>query len=153
VGIYTQGDILVINTAAGLGQPLSRGAGYLCFPWKDATGIPDEVEVASIGPELEALLEKHGKGGRKVVGFPMTIHFGSAVQGDPTSYRCVLTDAKGEKVEGAILSDSGTIRRSTAPGMVTFYPFDPLPRGKLNATWSWEVDGAARTLSASFSTK
>ena len=62
-------------------------------------------------------------------------------------------DARGNRIEGAILLDSGTIRRSTAPGMVTFYPFEPLPRGKVAVNWSWEVDGQARTLQATFQTK
>ena len=153
IGIYVEGDILVINSAAGLGQPVSRQSGFLCIPWKDARGIPDAVAVADIGPELEALLEKHEKGGRKEIGYPFTIHFGSAIQGDRSSYRCVATDDRGNRIEGALLMDSGIIRRSTAPGMVTFYPFDPLPRGKINVAWSWEADGSARSLSASFQTK
>ena len=153
VGIYTEGDILVMNVVSGLGAPKSRKSGYLCHPWQNATGIPAEASVADIGPELEALLEKNGRGGQKTVGYPLTIHFGQSVQGDRTSYRCNAVDARGNRIEGAILLDSGTIRRSTAPGMVTFYPFEPLPRGKVAVNWSWEVDGQARTLQATFQTK
>ena len=76
-----------------------------------------------------------------------------SVQGDPTSYRCNVTDHRGKKIEGAILLDSGRIRRSTAPGMVTFYPFEPLPHGKVNVNWTWEAAGQATTLSAAFQTK
>jgi hypothetical protein len=153
VGIYTEGDILVMNVVSGLGAPKSKSAGFLCHPWKHATNIPTEVEVAKIGPELEELLRKHGHERKKVVGYPLTIHFGQSVQGDRTSYRCNAVDARGNKIEGLILLDSGKIRRSTAPGMVTFYPLDPLPRGAIQVTWSWEVDGQARTLDAGFTTK
>lgn len=153
VGIYQDGDILVINATAGLGAPRSKKSGYLCHPWKDATGIPVEVAVADIGPELVALLEKSGRKPQKVVGYPLTLHFGSNVPGDRHSYRCDVVDARGNKIDGAILLDSGSIRRSTAPGMVTFYPFEPLPHGKLGVRWTWEVDGKPMELSAGFATK
>ncbi len=153
VGIYQEGDILVFNVTAGLGNPKSKKSGFLCHPWKDAKGIPPQVDVAAIGPELEALLEKNGRKGQKAIGYPLTLHFGHNVPGDRQSYRCSVVDARGNKVEGAILLDSGTIRRSTAPGMVTFFPYDPLPRGSLGVRWTWEVDGKAMDLSAGFTTK
>jgi hypothetical protein len=153
VGIFVEGDVLVMNVTAGLGAPRSKKSGFLCHPWKDATAVPVQVAVADIGPELEALLAKHGKAGAKVVGYPLTLHFGQDVQGDRQSYRCNVTDARGNKVEGAILMDAGTIRRSTAPGMVTFYPFEPLPRGAINATWTWDAGGQVQKLAATFTTK
>jgi len=153
VGIYQEGDILVVNATAGLGAPLSKKSGYLCHPWKDATGIPAEVAVADIGPELVGLLEKNHRKPQKVVGYPLSLHFGINVPGDRHSYHCQVVDARGNPVEGDILLDSGTIRRSTAPGMVTFYPFEPLPRGKIAVRWTWTVDGAPRDLSAEFTTK
>ena len=153
VGMYNEGDLLVLNVVAGLGSPRSKKSGFLCHPWKDAKGIPAEVDVAEIGPELEALLAANGQGERKVVGYPLTMHFGQNVQGDRQSYRCNVVDGRGRKVEGAILLDAGTNRRSTAPGMVTFYPFEPLPRGQINVTWSWDADGKGQTLSAAFTTK
>ena len=153
VGIYSDGNILVMDVVAGLGKPKSKGSGYLCWPWKHAKGIPAEVEVKSIGPELEALLAQHGHEKRKTVGYPLTVHFGQNVQGDRASYRCNVVDARGRKVEGAILLDAGKIRTSTAPGMVTFYPFEPLPRGALGVQWTWEQDGKVQTLEAGFQTK
>lgn len=154
VGIYVDDDILVINTVAGLGQPKSRQSGYLSYPRKDATGIPDKVDVADIGPELQALLEKNGKGDRKAVGYPFTIHFGStALPGDRSSWRCSAVDARGNKIDGALMLDGGSVRTSSAPGMATFYPYDPLPRGKITVTWSWENNGQAQTLTADFQTK
>lgn len=153
VGIYEEGGILVVNPTSGLGAPRSKKSGYLCHPWKDSTGIPAEVDVADIGPELEALLEANGRKPQKVVGYPLTLHFGVNVLGDRHSYRCHVVDARGNAVAGAILLDSGTIRRSTAPGMVTFYPFEPLPRGRIEVRWTWEVDGQPRELAAGFTTK
>ena len=153
VGIYHENGVLVLNVTAGLGTPRSKKSGYLCHPWKDATSIPTQVEVAAIGPELEELLARNGKADKKVVGYPLTLHFGQNVPGDRASYRCAVADARGNKLEGAILLDSGSIRRSTAPGMVTFFPFEPLPHGPIRVTWSWEVDGQARTLSADFQTR
>ena len=111
------------------------------------------MAVADIGPELEALLEKHGRAEQKTVGYPLTVHFGTSILGDRQSYRCRAVSDRGEVIEGAILLDDGVIRRSTAPGMVTFYPFDPLPRGKIEAKWTWEVDGELRSLTTRFTTK
>jgi len=153
VGIYSEGKVLVMNVVAGLGAPRSKRSGFLCHPWKGAQGVPDEVKVADIGPELEVLLEQHGRGGAKVVGYPLTIHFGLDIPGDRSSYRCNVVDSRGRQVEGAILLDTGSIRTSRAPGMVTFYPFEPLPRGEIAVTWTWEIDGQPHSLKASFQTK
>ena len=152
VGIYEEKGVLVMNTVAGLGEPLSKKAGYFCWPKTQTRGVPTEVAVEKIGPELEALLEKHGRGGQKVVGYPLTAHFGMSILGDRLSYACSAS-VRGESIEGAILLDTGTIRQSTAPGMVTFYPFEPLPSGEVMVTWTWEVDGQPRKMSASFTTK
>jgi hypothetical protein len=153
VGMYQETDILVLNVTAGLGSPKSKKAGFLSHPAKDAKGIPPEVDVALIGPELEALLDKHGRKGNKTVGYPLTLHFGHNVQGDRLSYRCAVVDARGNKVDGAIMLDGGSIRTSTAPGMVTFYPFESLPRGNIGVRWTWDQDGKAMDLTANFATK
>ncbi|MBI5852902.1 MAG: hypothetical protein HZB39_17975 [Planctomycetes bacterium] len=153
VGIYSEGNILVMDVVAGLGYPKSKSAGFLCHPWRGATGIPDKVEVALIGPELEAFLEKNGHAKQKIVGYPFTIHFGQQVNGDRLSYRCVARSERGEPIEGAILLDAGTNRRASAPGVVTFYPFDPLPHGKIDVTWSWEQNGQPQSLQVNFTTK
>ena len=88
-----------------------------------------------------------------MVGYPLTLHFGHNVLGDRSTYRCAVTDGRNRAIEGAILMDSGVIRRSSAPGMVTFYPFEPLPHGPIDVTWSWEDDNQARSVSAKFTTK
>lgn len=152
VGIYTEGEILVMNVVTGLGSPASKSSGYLTHPRKYAKGIPDSAEVEPIGPELKQLLEEHGHGDKKTIGYPLTLHFGQRVLGDRLSYRCNVVDAQGNPVEGAILNDSGKIRRSSAPGMVTFYPFEPLPSGRIFVTWSWEVDGQPQSYATYFDT-
>lgn len=153
VGIYSEGDILVMNVVSGLGAPRSKLAGYTCYPRKGAQGIPTEVAVAELGPEVVELLEKNGHKDKKVVGYPLTLHFGQSVNGDRQSYVCKVTNARGGDIPGAILMDNGSIRRTTAPGMVTFYPFDPLPHGEVEVVWSWTQDNGPQRLSAAFKTK
>ncbi|MBK8100590.1 MAG: hypothetical protein IPK26_26160 [Planctomycetes bacterium] len=153
VGIYSDNDILVMNVVSGIGQPTSRGAGYGSYPLDNQENVPVEVAVADIGPELVALLEKHGKAGKKTVGFPLTLHFGSVIGGNRHTYSCAVQDARGNDVPGAILLDDGHIRRSSAPGMVTFYPFDPLPRGEVTAHWSWNSEGGPQKLAVKFKTR
>lgn len=152
VGIYSEGGILVMNVVSGLGEPRSRNAGYTCYPRRKSTTIPREVQVSTLGPELEALLERHGHGDKKVCGYPLTLHFGRNIQGDRTSYSCTV-EVGGETVEGALLLDGGTVRRTTAPGMVTFYPFEPLPSGEGTARWSWKDDRGMQVLNAEFTTR
>ena len=153
VGIYTEGDILVMNVVTGLGKPLSKAAGYTSYPRKDESGIPTEVNVADLGPELEALLEANGHAGKKRVGYPLTLHFGMQVPGQRKSYQCRV-EVRGKHQPGLpLLFDDGKIRLTTAPGMVTFYPLDPLPKGDVTVIWSWEETRGPQQLTASFQTR
>ncbi len=152
VGIYEEKGVLVINTVAGLGEPLSKKSGYFCWPKSQANGIPREVPVELIGPELAEALAEHGREDQKVVGYPMTAHFGINILGDRQSYSCTVQTRDG-KAEGVLLLDDGKLRTSSAPGVVTFVPFEPLPSGQVDVTWSWEVDGQPKRMSASFQTK
>lgn len=153
VGIYTEGDILVMNVVSGIGKPLSKGAGYSAWPSDNMQNVPNEVAVADIGPELEALLQQHGKAGRKTVGLPLTMHFGSVIGGNRNTFACKVSGPRGDDIPGAILLDDGNIRRSSAPGMVTFYPFDPLPHGQIEAVWTWESDSGPQRLKHTFKTR
>ncbi len=150
VGIYTEGDILVMNVTSALGEPRVK-AGYNFYP-RQAKGIPTEVEVALLGPELEELLAKNGHAGKKVVGYPLTLHFGINVQGNRQTYACKVS-ARGKDVPGLLLMDGGKIRRTSAPGMVTFYPLDPLPHGDIDVVWTWDQDNGAQRVQTSFTTK
>lgn len=154
VGIYSEGDILVMNVVSGLGAPRSKGGGYTSYPTPNLSGIPVDVDVADIGPELQALLEKNGKGNLKKVGFPLTLHFGPGGTGNRLSYTCKVVGARGEPIQGALMFDDGKVRRSSAPGMVTFYPFEPLPHGDVAMLWTWEHgNGEQKSLKVQFKTK
>lgn len=153
IGLYTEGDILVMNVVSALAEPRAKSEqGYHCYPREGATGIPGSVEVERLGPELQALLEKNGHEKLKVVGFPLTMHFGIGVQGNRQSYKCSVVTDRDERIEGLILLDNGKIRRTTAPGVVTFYPLKPL-KGEIRATWSWDLDGEQRRVNTRFRIK
>jgi hypothetical protein len=156
IGMYVEGDILVINATSGIGQSKDPQAGFDCYPPRNDTKqiFDHEVPVELLGPEAEALLAKHGRAGKKNIGFPLTIHFGSSGGvGLRGSLNCTVQDKDGTKIEGALVYDDGEIRTTTAPGMVTFWPLDPLPKGQINFTWSWSRDGNTNTLSGGFIAK
>lgn len=152
VGLYTEGDILVMNVASGLGAPRSRGAGYVPYPRKGKDGVPTEVKVADLGPELQQLLADNGHGDLKVVGYPLTLHFGSGVPGNRFTYRCRVS-ARGKDIPTLILLDGGNVRQTSAPGMVTAYPLEPLPHGDIAVLWTFELDKGPESVQASFRTK
>ena len=156
VGMYLEGDILVINASSGVGTPKSKSAGYDCFPPRaqGPTIYDGEVPVADLGPEVVELLKKHGREGKKTIGFPLTLHFGGTggSQGRG-SMTCTVAGPKGDKVEGVLTFDDGTVRTTTAPGMVVFWPLDPLPKGQIGFTWSWNADGEQRVMQGSFLSK
>lgn len=153
VGLYTEGSILVMNVVSALGEPRSKGdRGYHAYPRDGMSGIPGSVKVARLGPELVALLEKHGKGDLKTVGYPLTMHFGINVPGNRKTFNCTVVTDRGERIEGVILLDNGKIRRTTAPGVVTFYPLKPL-KGQITATWTWDIDGEQHRVRSKFRIK
>ncbi|HEX6810489.1 MAG TPA: CAP domain-containing protein [Planctomycetota bacterium] len=155
VGMYLDGDLLVINATSGIGKP-HASTGVDCYPPRNDTGLifDGEVAVAELGPEAEALLEKSGRQGKKSIGFPLTLHFGSTGGIEARgSLTCNVQGPKGEKVEGVLDYDDGSVRTTTAPGMVTFWPLDPLPKGKISFVWSWMSGDQQQTLRGGFSAK
>ncbi|MBL8752932.1 MAG: hypothetical protein JNK15_06480, partial [Planctomycetes bacterium] len=70
IGMYLDGDLLVINATSGIGTPKAADAGADCFPPRnDTTQIFDgEVPVSELGPEAAELLKKHGREGKKTIG-------------------------------------------------------------------------------------
>src|SRR5439155_25838923 len=128
-----------MNVTSALGKARSKSAGYDAYPKSAATGIPTEVQVAELGPELEELLAKNGHAGQKVVGYPLTMHFCQAVQGNRLTYACKVS-SRGKDIPGFVMLDGGKIRETSAPGMVTFYPLEPLPHGDIDMGWPWEGD-------------
>jgi hypothetical protein len=111
------------------------------------------VAVKILGPEIKELLEENGHGKLKTLGYPLTLHFGNAVQGNPSSYRCIVKDREGTVKGLPIVMDSGRNRRSSAPGMVTFYPLRPLKKGQIDVLWTWQQDNGPQRLQVSFLTK
>jgi len=151
IGIYSDRSILVVNVVSGMGTPDKKHRGYRCYPLQHQKGVPPRVAVKDLGPELMALLEKNGHGKLKTLGYPLTLHFGSGVGGDRSTYRCSVTDRDGS-VPGLVMMDNGRNRHTTAPGMVTFYPLRPLANGNISVMWTWQFDGA-RKLNYQFQTK
>jgi tetratricopeptide (TPR) repeat protein len=153
VGMYLEDNILVINAVSGLGAPKAANAGYTYFPRQPGLILDGEVAVADLGPDVEKMLKKHGREGQKKVGFPVTVHFGTGIGADRHSFTCSMATAKGEKIEGAILFDDGNVRTTSAPGMVTFVPFDPLPKGQISFAWSWKAGDSMVQAKGSFQSK
>src|SRR5690606_41873764 len=79
VGMYVEGEILVICATSGIGAPKAPQLGFDCYPPRNDTRqiFDREVAVEDLGPEVEQLLEKHDRAGKKSIGFPLTMHFGS----------------------------------------------------------------------------
>lgn len=156
VGMYLEGDVLVVNATSGIGEPKAANAGADCYPPRNDTNLAFEREVAvsDLGPEIEALLKKHGREGQKTIGFPLTIHFGSTGGiGARGSLRCSMQGPKGDPIEGVLMFDEGTVRTTSAPGMATFWPLDPLPKGKVSFAWSWMGGDQQQVLKGAFAAK
>lgn len=142
IGLYHEDDILVMDVIRGLGKPEAGKAGMGFYPG-NGDDIPTSIAVADLGPEVVDLLEKHGHGGKTVIGYPISLHHfgGGGVAGMRESYRCSLMQ-RDEVIAGIVhLADGGENRRTSAPGMVVFYPLEPLPKGKeFKLKWVWETD-------------
>ena len=155
IGMFLDGDLLVVNATSGMGTPKASDAGIACYPPVNDTQLifDGEVAVEDLGPEVAELLEKHGRAGQKKIGFPLTLHCGgSGGVGIRGSLTCSVADAKGNKIEGVLAYDDGRIRTSTAPGMVTFWPLDPL-RGKISFQWTWMGGDKQQVAHGSFAAK
>jgi len=154
--MYVEDDIVVINATSGIGDPKDPTAGFDCFPSRNDTGkiYEGSIEVEKLGPEAAELLAAHGREGQKKIGFPLTMHFGSSGGISlRSSLRCRLVDKDDNDIEGVLVFDDGEIRTTTAPGMATFWPLDPLPKGKLRFVWSWSRGGQSSSLQGAFSAK
>ena len=155
VGMYLDGDLLVVNATSGIGAPKASDAGADCYPPRNDTNLifDGEVPVAELGPEVAELLKANGREGKKTIGFPLTLHFGST-GGVPArgTLQCTVQNQKGEKIEGVLKFDDGVVRTTTAPGMATFWPLEPL-KGKISFAWSWMGGDKQQVLRGAFSAK
>jgi uncharacterized protein YkwD len=156
IGAYLEGDVLVMNVTSGKGIPSKAYEGLSCFPISadKQDRYEREVKVEELGPEIAKLLAKNGREGQKTIGFPLTLHSGSTagvqVRG---SLNCQVVGPKEERIEGVLVFDDGRIRTSSAPGMTTFWPLEPLPKGKITFQWTWMGDGSQQVARGSFIAK
>jgi len=155
IGLYNEEDLLVLDVIRGVG-PLPEGKGsHIVFPSGVAESMPTSVQVADLGPEVAALLERAGHAGKTELGFPISIHqFGTGgLSGNRDSYKCTVT-IQGKEVPGIVhIADGGTNRRSSAPGMVVFYALEPLRRGmEVEAVWTFESERGTTRMATKFNT-
>src|SRR5690606_27307191 len=106
---------------------------------------------------VQALLTKHGHGDKKVLGYPISLHFGAtgALPRDRESFRCNVS-VRGTPIEGIVhVADGGSNRRTSAPGLVVFYPLEPLKRGNvIDVTWTFRQSATQlQKFDLSFTTK
>src|SRR5687767_13022671 len=144
-----------MDAIRGVGRPPEGKGGYRGWPNAPKSSVPNQVRVAELGPEVQQFLESHGHAGKELVGYPLTLHhFGTGgVPGVKESYKCKVT-MNGEPVEGLVhIADGGAHRRGSAPGLVVFYPLEPLKKGReIEAIWTFEnAEGTVR-LATKFNT-
>jgi hypothetical protein len=155
IGLYSEGSVLVMDVIRGVGRPPEGKGGHQVYPGGSRVAVPNSVRVADLGPELRAQLERLGRGNLEVVGYPITLHqFGNGgLMGNRESYRCRVT-IMGTEVEGFVhVADGGANRRTSAPGMVVFYPFAPLRRGvEVEAVWTFEHETGTTRIPTKFNT-
>jgi hypothetical protein len=142
VGLYADGGIMVLDADRGRAVKAAVDSAW----WPDAQqngrareAVPGAVDVDLLGPEVERLLNDNGRGRQKKVGLPLTMHtYGAAAK----DLSCTVT-SQGETIEGFLVQGTGRNRRTSAPGLWTFYPAEPLRRGlDVHVTWKW--DGGSR---------
>jgi hypothetical protein len=155
IGLYSKEGILVMDAIRGIGRARDGRAGTRYYPSAGAKAIPTRIAVDELGPEFRAFLERNGHGDKTVVGYPISLHhFGiGGLQGQRESYRCKVT-IHGKEVEGLIhLADGGSHRRTTAPGMVVFYPLEPLRKGvEIKVLWTYEDEQSTARKEYDFNT-
>ncbi|MCC6669416.1 MAG: hypothetical protein IT458_00025 [Planctomycetes bacterium] len=152
IGLYTEGQITVVDVARGMVP--SGGLKMTQYPIGNqgmgrggiaGMAVPTEVQVKDLGPDVAARLKQLGKPDLKVLGYPLTLHFFVDLPGPRESFTCTVTVGK-DAVPGFLhFAHDGTNRRSSAPGLVVFYPWQPLKRGQQHhVKWTWSrSDGAA----------
>ena len=86
-------------------------------------------------PEIERLLEGREYGKR--IGYPISLHT-FRLRGGSGDASCTVTTPEGKSIEGVVHDGSrGSNRRTSAPGMLVFYPLEPLPKGaELTVRWT-----------------
>jgi hypothetical protein len=133
IGLYVDGSIMVMDVSRGVIDTGTNVAMH--YPFGNQQGVPVQVDVRELGPQVEALLEREGKAGLKVLGYPLTYHGFRGTPKDLGNVRCEVMVGK-DPVEGIMHFASDGVRRACAPGLIVFYPLQPLKRGMLHkVTW------------------
>jgi hypothetical protein len=139
IGLYAENGVVVLNVVQGLVRP--RNARFFMYPQSGMTRIPNQVKVADLGPEMKVMLAKRGKSDLKVIGMPISGHFGNSLfMPNRDSIRCKVMVNDRDRVEGFVhFADDGSHRRTAAPGMMVFYPFKPIRKGaKVSVEWTFQ---------------
>ena len=145
VGLYVDGSIMVMDTSRGMIEQAST------MTWHPTSNnrqlnpnvnnaVPTKVDLVDLGPEVAALMKRKGHRPGKAVGYPITVHFFDPRALPPAStLSCTLLRGD-EEVKGVLhVASGGRNRRSSAPGLVAFYPVRPLKRGlEYQVIWGWE---------------
>ncbi len=157
VGIYADKGILVMDVIRGR----SPAGKLVRFPNGVAVGggvpananatmvVPTSVKVGDLGPDVERVLANAGQKRAKTVGYPLSLHFfATGALPKQGSVQCIVKRNDKELVEGVVhYADGGASRRSSAPGLVVFYPFEALKRGSAyTVEWSFEKQGGREAL-------
>ena len=141
LGLYVDGQIAVLDVTRG--SVHSGQVKGMSYPFNGQKGVGTEVTVKDLGPEVQAALKKRGKDTLKTLGYPLTYHSYAKVPDDRDSIKCTVTSGK-ETVDGFVfVGGDGTNRRSSAQGLLVFFPYEPLKRGaEYDIQWSWAGGGA-----------
>jgi hypothetical protein len=139
IGLYAEKGVIVMNVVQGLVKPRRRS--FYMYPKNGMTRLPNQVRVEDLGPEMKRLLEKRGHPELKVIGFPISAHFGnSGFMPKRESIRCKVIANDRDEVKGFIhVADDGSHRRTASPGLIVFYPLTPIRKGsKVRVEWTFQ---------------
>ncbi len=133
VGLYADAGFMVMDVSRGMVDTGTSTTVH--YPFGRQTGVPVQIEVRELGPQVEELLAREGKSGLKVLGYPITYHGFRSSPREPGDVRCEVMVGK-DLVEGILHFATDGVRRACAPGLIVFYPLQPLKRGMLHkVTW------------------
>jgi len=143
LGLYVVDGIAVLDVARGRAPATTVKS--VAFPANNVEvngvkrvkdPVPAGVDVEQLGPEVAALLKQNGHDKQKQVGYPLSYHFFHSNDGRK-GVTCEVTANK-EEVKGVLVYTAlGKVRRSSAPGMWVFYPFEPLKKGvEIRVHWT-----------------
>ncbi len=138
VGLYADGNVMVMHTVGG-NRDDPKNVPLMVYPMANQTDVPTQVPIKELGWDIRKLLEDNTNQKTKVLGFPLSMHMGGLGH-YPNSYKCQLSTPQGDRVPGLVhRGPRGSNRRDSAPGMVVFYPLQPLKRGTLyRFLWTWD---------------